>query len=82
MLPFFGNIKIILVGMFSALLPILYAIGRKDGKNLQQKKELESDLLSEKRKSEFYRAMEESSDEPVATPDRDDFIKRLRHKGL
>ena len=84
MFSLFSNIKLIFMGVFSALLPLLYVLGRRDAKQLHEKKELEKDILNEQKKSEFYQAMEQ--EEGIITSgssdSRDDLLTRLRDKGI
>jgi len=75
-----GKIKIVAMGMFAALLPILYILGRKDGTKLNENKYIKNDLEQEIAKSEFYKGME--SDEITSVDTRDELVNRLRDSGL
>lgn len=84
MFSIFSNIKLIIMGIFSALLPVLYILGRRDAKQIHERNELKQDLLNEKKKSEFYKAMEQD-DEVIGSgvnDNRDDLLNRLRDKGI
>lgn len=77
----FGKIKTYLITALAILLPILYVLGRKDGKKLEQHKVLADDLDAEKKVSDFYKAMAEHEDEFNPTS-RSDLTNRLRRDGL
>ena len=72
------------MGIFSALLPILYILGRRDAQQIHERKELEKDIINEKKKSDFYKAMEQDHNQtdPSNIDSRDDLINRLRNKGI
>lgn len=76
-----GKIKTYIIGALALLLPILYVLGRKDGKKLQQQKTLEDELEATQDASDFYKAMAEHEDDfnPVS---RNDLTDRLRRDGL
>lgn len=76
-----GKIKTYIIGALAVLLPILYVLGRKDGKKLQQQKILEDELEATQDASDFYKAMAEHEDDfnPVS---RNDLTDRLRRDGL
>ena len=75
-----GKLKIYLYAAFSALLPILYVLGRKDGSKINEVKHLKDDLETEKERAEFYKKME--ADESTSINNRDELIDRLRDTGL
>lgn len=76
-----GKIKTYIIGALALLLPILYVLGRKDGKKLQQQKILKDELEATQDASDFYKAMAEHEDDfnPVS---RNDLTDRLRRDGL
>lgn len=80
----FGKVKLIIMGLIAAALPILYLLGRRDGSQLEERKVLDDALKTEKKRSDFYKAMEQHDAEVQdATPrDRDELAKRLRQHGL
>lgn len=80
----FSKIKIIMLGVVAALLPILYVLGRRDGSKLEQKKVLEDALETEHKRADFYKAMEQHDNEVEnATPrDKRELAERLRQHGL
>lgn len=87
MLPFigiWGKIKIILAGAVAMLLPILYLLGRRDGSKLEKSEALEEAFKAETEKADFYKEMEQKSNEieSNAPRNRDDLSKRLREHGL
>lgn len=76
-----GKIKTYLLAAFALLLPILYVLGRKDGRKLQERDGLADDLQAERTASDFYKAMAEHEDEFNPTK-RSDLTDRLREHGL
>jgi hypothetical protein len=86
-LPFvgiWGKVKIILAGAVAMLLPILYILGRRDGSKLEKGKALEEAVNTEHERADFYKEMEQESNEieSNAPRNRDDLSKRLREHGL
>lgn len=80
----FTKIKVILVGIVAALLPILYILGRRDGKKIEEVKQIKASAEAMEDRAEFYRDMESTNSEiesnkPVT---RDDVVERLREHGL
>ena len=75
-----GKIKTYIIGALAVLLPILYVLGRKDGKTIEKSKVLADDLQAEKKASDFYKAMAEH--EEFNPTSRDDITDRLRRDGL
>lgn len=75
-----GKIKTYIIAALGILLPILYVLGRKDGKKLTEHKVLADDLQAEKKASDFYKAMAEH--EEFNPTSRDDLTDRLRRDGL
>jgi len=76
-----GKIKTYLIAALGILLPILYILGRKDGKKLTEHKVLADDLQAEKQASDFYKAMAEHEEDFNPTS-RSDLTDRLRRDGL
>ena len=76
-----GKIKTYIIGALAIMLPILYVIGRKDGKKIEKQKVLADELQATKTASNFYKAMAEHEDDfnPVS---RNDLTERLRRDGL
>jgi hypothetical protein len=86
-LPFvgiWGKVKIVLAGLLAMLLPILYILGRRDGSKLEQREALKEAVETEHERADFYKAMEQESNEieSDAPRNRDDLSKRLREHGL
>lgn len=79
-----GKLKTYIIGALAVLLPILYVLGRRDQKKIQRSQALEDSLELEKDRSEFYKSMEQDSNEIEgnAPSSRNDIIKRLRGNGL
>jgi hypothetical protein len=79
-----GKIKTYLVAALAVLLPVLYVLGRKDGKNLEKSKVLKDALENEQDKSQFYRSMDKNNHEIEndAPRDRRSLTERLRDNGL
>jgi hypothetical protein len=79
-----GKIKIILAGAVAMLLPILYLLGRRDGTKLEKGKAVEAALKAEHEKANFYKEMEQKTNEIQnnAPRTRDDLSKRVREHGL
>lgn len=75
-----GKIKTYIIAALGILLPILYVLGRKDGKKLTEHKVLADDLQAEKKASDFYKAMAEH--EEFNPTSRSDLTDRLRKDGL
>lgn len=80
----FTKIKVIIVGVVAALLPILYILGRRDGKKIEEVKQIKASAEAMEDRAEFYREMESTNSEiesnkPVT---RDDVVERLREHGL
>jgi len=76
-----GKIKTYIIGALAVLLPILYVLGRKDGKKLEKGKVLADELQASKKASDFYKAMAEH-EEDGSINSRDGLVKRLRRDGL
>ena len=81
MFSLFGKIKTFIIGALALLLPILYILGRKDGSNSVENDVLADDLASQKKVSDFYKAMAEHEEDfnPTSV---DDLTDRLRRDGL
>ena len=75
-----GKIKTYIIGGLALLLPILYVLGRKDGKTVEKSKVLADELQAQRTASDFYKAMAEHEDFNPTGPD--DLTDRLRRNGL
>jgi len=76
----FGKIKTYIIGALAVLLPILYVLGRKDGKKIEKTKVLADELQAKDKATDFYKAMAEHEDfNPTS---RNDLTERLRRDGL
>lgn len=81
MFSLFGKLKTYLLLGLSLLLPILYILGRKDGRKVEQTKMLSDELDTANRVSDFYKKMAEHEQQnPVS--DRRSLVERLRNDGL
>ena len=80
----FTKIKILVAGAVAALLPILYILGRKDGKKAEEIKQVKAAHEAAEDRAEFYQEMEKTNNEIESNKpmDRDDLTKRLRDNGL
>jgi hypothetical protein len=76
-----GKIKTYIIAGLAVLMPILYVLGRKDGKKIEKQKVLEDEIEASQKASDFYKAMAEHEDDP-STNDRDSLSDRLRRDGL
>jgi len=75
-----GKIKTYIIGALAILLPILYVLGRKDGKKIEKTKVLADELQARDKAADFYKAMAEHEDfNPTS---RNDLTERLRRDGL
>jgi hypothetical protein len=76
-----GKIKTYIIGGLALLLPILYVLGRKDGKTVEKSKVLADELQAQRTASDFYKAMAEHEEDfnPTGPADLPD---RLRRDGL
>ena len=52
-----GKIKLYLITALAVLLPILYVLGRKDGKKIEKQKVLADELQAQTKASDFYKAI-------------------------
>lgn len=75
-----GKIKTYIIGALAVLLPILYVLGRKDGKTIEKSKVLADELQAKDKAKDFYKAMAEH--EEFNPTSRDDLTNRLRRDGL
>lgn len=75
-----GKIKTYIIGALAVLLPILYVLGRKDGKTIEKSKVLADELQAKDKAKDFYKAMAEH--EEFNPTSRDDLTDRLRRDGL
>lgn len=76
-----GKIKTYIIAALGILLPILYILGRKDGRKLNERDVLADDLQAAQKASDFYKAMAEHEDDFNPT-DRSYLADRLRRDGL
>jgi len=77
----FSKIKLYLIAGLALLLPILYVLGRRDGKKVEKGKVLADELQAQTKASDFYKAMAEH-EEDTSVNSRDGLITRLRRDGL
>jgi hypothetical protein len=76
----FGKIKLYIIAALGIMLPILYVLGRKDGKTIEKSKVLADELQAKEKAKDFYKALAEHEDfNPTS---RDDVTDRLRRDGL
>jgi hypothetical protein len=75
-----GKFKTYLIAGLAVLLPILYVLGRKDGKKIEKTKVLADELQATKKASNFYKNM--ASHEEDSITDRSSLTDRLRGDGL
>ena len=75
-----GKIKTYIIGALAVLLPILYVLGRKDGKTIEKSKVLADELQAKDKAEDFYKAMAEH--EEFNPTSRDGLTDRLRRDGL
>lgn len=75
-----GKIKTYIIGALAVLLPILYVLGRKDGKTIEKSKVLADELQAKDKAKDFYKAMAEH--EEFNPTSRDNLTDRLRRDGL
>lgn len=80
----FSKAKIIGAALLAALVPTLYLLGRKAGKDAVEKEVLEDEVSSLKRQQEFQEEMREHEQkaEDNKPRSRGDLIDRLRNNGL
>ena len=76
----FGKIKLYIIAALGIMLPILYVLGRKDGKTIEKSKVLADELQAKDKAKDFYRAMAEH--EEFNPNRRSDITDRLRRDGL
>jgi len=76
-----GKIKTYIIAALAVLLPVLYVLGRKDGKKIEKQKVLADELQAQQKASDFYKAMAEH-EEDTSVNSRDGLVKRLRRDGL
>lgn len=76
-----GKIKNYLIAALALALPILYLLGRKDGKKVEQVDDLADELAATREVAKFYEAMAEQ-DEDFNPTSRSDLAERLRRQGL
>lgn len=75
----------LLAGFVLAALPVIaYMFGRKEGKKIEEAKQVKEAVRVEKARTEFYKSMEQAAHEvqnnrPVSG---DDLVDRLRKHGL
>ena len=76
-----GKIKTYIIAALGILLPILYVLGRKDGKKLEKANVLADELQAKEKANDFYKAMAEHED-TFNPSSRSDLADRLRRDGL
>ena len=76
-----GKIKTYIIAGLAILLPILYVLGRKDGKKIEKTKVLADELQASKRASTFFKKMATHEDD-TSTNSKRGLINRLRGNGL
>ena len=76
-----GKIKTFIIAGLALLLPILYVLGRRDGKKKIQNNVLTDELAATTRVAEFYKKIAEN-EEDFTLHNRDDLTDRLRRDGL
>ena len=75
----------LIAGFTLAALPVIaYMFGRKEGKKIEEVKQVKETVRVEKARTEFYKAMEQAAHEVQNNrpADRDDLVDRLRKHGL
>ena len=77
----FSKIKLYIIAALGLLLPILYVLGRKDGKTLEKGKVIADELQAQKKAADFYKAMSEHDKTHIPT-DGGELADRLRKHGL
>ena len=75
-----GKFKTYIIAGLAVLLPILYVLGRKDGKKIEKTKVLADELQATKKASKFYKNMAEHETDNLT--DRKSLSDRLRSNGL
>ena len=75
-----GKAKTYIIGALAFLLPVLYVLGRKDGKKIEKQKVLADELQATQKASDFYKKMAEH--EEFNPTNRNDLTDRLRRDGL
>ena len=81
MFNIFGRVKDLILAGLAIALPILYIVGRIQGKAAEKNKILEDELQTKEKVSNFYQKMAEHEDDP-STHDRSSLTDRLRRDGL
>lgn len=76
-----GKLKTYVIGGLALLLPILYVLGRKDGKKITQTAVLKDELNAQAKAADFYKAMAEHEDDHITTKP-GELADRLRRNGL
>lgn len=76
-----GKFKTYVIGALAVLLPILYIIGRKDGKKITQAAVLKDELNAQAKATDFYKAMAEHEEDHIPTRP-GELADRLRRNGL
>ena len=77
----FSKIKLYIIAALGLLLPILYVLGRKDGKTLEKGKVIADELQAQKKATDFYKAMSEHDKTHIPT-NSGELSDRLRKHGL
>jgi len=76
----FGKIKTYIIAALALALPIIYIMGRVKGSAEEQNKVLKDDLQTQKKSTDFYKAISEH--EKTSITDRAGLTDRLRGNGL
>lgn len=76
-----GKLKTYVIAALAVLLPILYVLGRRDGKKIAQTAVLKDELKSQAEASDFYKSMAEHDEDYIPT-NTTDLSDRLRKHGL
>jgi hypothetical protein len=76
-----GKLKTYVIAALALLLPILYVLGRRDGKKINQTAVLEDELRAQADASDFYKVMAEHEEDYIPTTN-SELADRLRKHGL
>ena len=79
-----NKVKLIAAGVFAAILPILYILGRKDGAKKEEVKQIKASAKASEERAEFYKGIQKVNNEIESTKPtgRDELTDRLRQNGL
>jgi hypothetical protein len=76
-----GKLKNIVIAVLAVALPILYAVGRIRGKEVEKNKILADEVNAAHKATDFYKAMAEHEEDGTIA-DRNGLVNRLRSDGL